>query len=223
MQSIESLARVERALAPYGIALAIACALALALLRPGRTRMLAALVVAAVPLGFVADLWAWQRFAVGHLDPTAALHLISDRVDARLVGDYSVAQFKVHAEFAAGFWLALVAGVDALGFLVAERRRAPRAAAPVQKLRPVEAPVSSFASLLLLMPLPTGAQLEVGPASAHQTVAAALEASATGDTIVVHPGLYRESLVLRRPVKLIGEAGAILDGGGHGTVVLLST
>jgi nitrous oxidase accessory protein len=73
----------------------------------------------------------------------------------------------------------------------------------------------------MFLPLPTGAQLEVGPASAHRTVAAALEASASGDTIVVHPGLYRESLVLRRPVRLIGEEGAILDGGGHGTVVLV--
>ena len=219
MRSIESLAQVERALAPYGIALAVACALALALLRPGRARTIAALVVASVPLGFVADLWFWQWYAVNHLEPTAALHLIADRIQARLIGDYSVAQFKVHAEFAAGFWLALVAGVDALGFLVAERRRAPRTAAPVQKPRPVAAPVSSFASLLLLMPLSTGAQLEVGPASAHKTVAAALEASANGDTIVVHPGLYRESLVLRRPVQLIGEDGAILDGGGHGTVV----
>jgi nitrous oxidase accessory protein len=221
MRSIESLAHVERMFAPYGMALAVACALALAFARGGRLRNLAALAVVAVPLGFVADLWFWQWYAVSHLEPTAALHLISNRIQARLVGDYSVAQFKVHAEFAAGFWLALVAAVDALGFLVAERRRAPRAAAPAPKPRPVGAPVSSFASLLLLLPLSNGTQLEVGPASSHRTVAAALEASAPGDTIVVHPGLYRESLVLRHPVRLIGEEGAILDGGGRGTVVLV--
>ena len=57
MRSIESLAHVERMLAPYGIALAVACALALAFARGGRLRTLAALAVAAVPLGFVADLW----------------------------------------------------------------------------------------------------------------------------------------------------------------------
>lgn len=223
MRSIESLATVERALAPYGIALAVACALALTLLRPGRTRTLAALVVASVPLGFVADLWMWQRFAITHLEPTAALHLISNRIKARLVGDYTVAQFKVHAEFAAGYWLALVAGVDALAFLFAERRRGGRAAGLVapRERRPVETPAATAAALLLLLPAAPGT-LEVGPASANRTVASALEASAPGDAIVVHAGVYRESLALRHPVRLLGEAGAILDGGGHGTVVLVA-
>src|SRR5262249_56065485 len=109
MRSIETLATVERALAPYGIALAVAGALALLGLRPGRLRKFAALIVVSVPIGFVVDLWAWQRFAVTHLEPSAALHLISNRIDARLVGDYAVAQFQVHAAFAAGFWLPLVA------------------------------------------------------------------------------------------------------------------
>ncbi len=41
----------------------------------------------------------------------------------------------------------------------------------------------------------------------------------SGDTIVVSPGVYRVNLVLKKPVTLVGQTGAILDGGGHGNVV----
>src|SRR5262249_58600551 len=137
MRSIETLASVERALAPYGIALAVAGALALLGLRPGRLRKLAALIVVSVPIGFVVDLWFWQRFAGTHLDPSAALHLISNRIDARLVGDYSVAQFQVHAAFSAGFWLARVAASYPRCFLFPEHRRPPpRRLVPRRRPRP---------------------------------------------------------------------------------------
>jgi nitrous oxide reductase family maturation protein NosD len=221
MRSIESLAEVERALAPYGVALAVLCALALPLLKSQRLRTLAALMVAAVPVGFVADLWFWQTWAVRHLEPTAALHLISNRIQAELVGDYDVAQFKVHAVFAAGFWLALVAAANALAFAFAERPRGERPVAPVRSPKPVERPVSSLASLLFFLPFAPGDRLEVGAGQPHATIASALAASRAGDEIVVHPGLYREHLVLDRAVKLVGEPGATIDGGETGTVVLM--
>src|SRR5262249_39592844 len=155
-----TLASVERALAPYGIALAVAGALALLGLRPGRLRKLAALIVVSVPIGFVVDLWAWQRFAVTHLEPSAALHLISNPIDARLVGHYAVARFRVHAAFAAGFWLALVAAADALGFLFAERRRRPpRGAVAARGERPVEARLAALASLFAFVPHAPASQL----------------------------------------------------------------
>jgi len=44
-----------------------------------------------VPAGFVVDLWAWQRYAITHLDPHASLNMIADRVDARVLGSYAVA------------------------------------------------------------------------------------------------------------------------------------
>lgn len=228
MLPIEELARFERTVAPYGIGLVVLGALALLFLKGGRLRTVAALAVAAVPLGFVADLWFWQRYAVTHLEPTAALHLISNRIQAELVGDYTVAQFKVHAEFAAGFWLAIVAAADALAFLFTERRRAQRPVAPVRSPRPVETPVASLASLLLFAPFSSqspdlaASRLEVGPGLPHATIASALAASQTGDTIVVHPGLYRENVVLDHAVRLVGEPGATIDGGEKGTVVLVS-
>lgn len=117
MRPMGSLARVERALAPFAMAAAVAAALALPALKE-RAANLSAAVVMLVPVGFVADLWAWQRYTVSHLDPRAALNLIADRVDAQLVGEYSVAQFHVLATFQTGFWFTLVAAAHVAAFLV---------------------------------------------------------------------------------------------------------
>lgn len=59
----------------------------------------------------------------------------------------------------------------------------------------------------------------VSPDGPFTTVSAALEGAAAGDTIRVAPGVYRERLVVERPVTLIGEGWPILDGGGEGNVV----
>lgn len=40
-----------------------------------------------------------------------------------------------------------------------------------------------------------------------------------GETIVVEPGTYQGSFVVRRPVHLVGEGLPVLDGGGEGTVL----
>lgn len=55
--------------------------------------------------------------------------------------------------------------------------------------------------------------LEVSPNGRWQTVAAAVSAAHSGDTVVVRRGVYREPLVvIDKPIVLTGEAGAILDG-----------
>jgi nitrous oxidase accessory protein len=64
------------------------------------------------------------------------------------------------------------------------------------------------------------AVLTVGPAG-FPSVTAALEAAGAGDTILVAPGVYREHLIIREPVTLVGEPGAILDGSGEGTVLTI--
>lgn len=63
------------------------------------------------------------------------------------------------------------------------------------------------------------ATLFVGPRGQHQTIADALAAAAPGDTVRVAPGVYREHLVVTRPVTLLGEPGAVIDGGGTGVVL----
>src|SRR5690606_33240402 len=77
MRSVGSFAPLERAAAPFGVGLVALLALALPLLPPGWPRRLAVAAVVAVPVFFVVDLWAWQRYAVTHLDPTASLSMIA--------------------------------------------------------------------------------------------------------------------------------------------------
>jgi len=48
---------------------------------------------------------------------------------------------------------------------------------------------------------------------------AALAAAATGDTVELGPGVHRGPLRIERTLVLRGAAGAIVDGGSHGTVL----
>src|SRR5690606_30032880 len=56
--------------------------------------------------------------------------------------------------------------------------------------------------------------LVVAPGGA--TLAGALAAARPGDRLVVRPGVYREpTLVVDKPVEVVGEPGAVLDGEGQ--------
>jgi nitrous oxidase accessory protein len=62
----------------------------------------------------------------------------------------------------------------------------------------------------------------VGPGTGHATIAAAVAAAAPYDTVRVRAGRYRERLVLDKPIVLVGEPGAVIDGGRAGTVVTIT-
>jgi len=61
--------------------------------------------------------------------------------------------------------------------------------------------------------------------SAATAVAASLQAridaAPPGATVTVH-GVERGPVVIRKPVRLVGEPGAVIDGGGRGTVVRIT-
>jgi nitrous oxidase accessory protein len=61
--------------------------------------------------------------------------------------------------------------------------------------------------------------LLVGPGGQHRTIGQALAAAAPWDTLRIAPGVYHEHLVVRRPVVLLGERGATLDGDGRDVVL----
>ncbi len=221
MRNLETFAPIERAVAPFAILLTALIALALPFLRPGWPRRFAMAAVIAVPFGFALDLFVWQQYAVTHLDPNAALNMISNRVQARIIGEYRVAQFRVNASFDAGFWLALVAGANVIGFWLAERRGRPSSGGGVSVSVP--APVAAAVALVVALGSfsgsATAATLEVGPHGAYRTVGAAIAAAAPGDEVVVKSGTYRERVRIDRPVVLRGEGAAIVDAGGRGTVI----
>lgn len=58
--------------------------------------------------------------------------------------------------------------------------------------------------------------IHVGVGGDFPTIGEALSAAAPGDRVVVHEGIYREpTLVVDRPVELVGEGWPILDGEGE--------
>ncbi|HVY48840.1 MAG TPA: nitrous oxide reductase family maturation protein NosD [Minicystis sp.] len=216
MRTIDTFAPVERALAPYGVGLVAAAALALPFVQRRRLRLGAAVLLVAVPLGFALDMWAWQKYAVTHLDTKAALSMIANRVEARLLGEYSVAQFHVKASFQAGFWLALAAAANGVAFVVSERSQAERPARAGTAL-------PAAAAVLLLASAPRAAMAATWVASPDgYSITAAVAKAAPGDRVIVRPGVYREHVVVDRALSLEGSPGAILDGGGSGTVVLVT-
>ncbi|HET9984903.1 MAG TPA: nitrous oxide reductase family maturation protein NosD [Longimicrobiales bacterium] len=64
--------------------------------------------------------------------------------------------------------------------------------------------------------------LVVGSGTRFGSVTAAVRAAAAGDTIVVPAGVYREpTIVVGRPVTLVGRPGAVLDGEGKRAILLV--
>lgn len=59
-----------------------------------------------------------------------------------------------------------------------------------------------------------------GPGSGA-TLADRLATARPGDTILVPAGVYGERLIIDRRVVLIGASGAVIDGGGKGTVITI--
>jgi nitrous oxidase accessory protein len=74
--------------------------------------------------------------------------------------------------------------------------------------------------LLLLGSLGWAApSVAVQPASFDLT--AALAAAQPGDTLYLPAGVYHGPLIIDKPITLQGEAGAVIDGGGQGDVVII--
>ncbi len=73
----------------------------------------------------------------------------------------------------------------------------------------------------LCLALLQAAQLVVGPGGFPE-IQQAIDAAGPGDTIVVSAGTHSGPIEISKPVVLIGEPGAVISGGGRGTVVRVS-
>ncbi|MBT2693911.1 nitrous oxide reductase family maturation protein NosD [Bacillus sp. ISL-55] len=77
-----------------------------------------------------------------------------------------------------------------------------------------------FLLLLLLLPINVFAdefEVEVG-----QSIQSAVDKAVNGDTILITPGLYKESVLINKGIFIKGEEGAIIDGGGEGNVITVT-
>ena len=83
--------------------------------------------------------------------------------------------------------------------------------------------------LVLLLALPVrqiradgGERLIVSPEGPYTTIAAALDDAEAGDIIEVRGGTYTTPLEIDKSVSLIGVDSPVLDGGGEGSLVIIS-
>ncbi len=102
------------------------------------------------------------------------------------------------------------------------RRRGPgRAAAAAMVLLLGRAPAAAAAPLADVYPPRQAATIVVDPKGPVRTLAAAIRAARAGDTLLVTPGLYRESgIVVDRRLVILGRPGAVLDGQGRAILLV---
>ncbi|WP_226645464.1 nitrous oxide reductase family maturation protein NosD [Mesobacillus subterraneus] len=75
---------------------------------------------------------------------------------------------------------------------------------------------------LLLLFIPMNAFAEEFKVERGQSIQRAVEGARNGDTILVAPGVYKESLVINKEVSIKGEEGTTIDGGGNGNVIMVT-
>jgi nitrous oxidase accessory protein len=68
-------------------------------------------------------------------------------------------------------------------------------------------------AVLFLAPAVGAVQIDVNPG---ESIQAAVDAAKPGDMLLVHAGIYRESLNITRRLSLVGEGGPMLDAGARG-------
>ncbi len=166
------------------------------------------LLIWLLPLGLVLDL-QWWLYRYGHsLDPKAPLRLPA--FTPRVVGVTRVMNFHNEAGLATGFWLLVAAAaVISLGpSLLRALWELPRA------LRPAAAAV-------LVLALALGGTRDAHAQAAPVRLADLIAAAEPGTAVHVPPGVYREQVVIDKPITLYGGRRAVIDGGGRGDVVVV--
>jgi nitrous oxidase accessory protein len=79
--------------------------------------------------------------------------------------------------------------------------------------------LGSAALLLGVAPTPRAHARTIEVSPAPGSVAAAIATAEPGDVVLLRPGTYAGPLEIARAITLRGEPGAVIDGGGRGTVL----
>lgn len=187
------------------------------------------------PLFFVADLQYWL-YHYGHtMNPEAPLNTGS--FTPKVFGTTKVWNFHSETSFGPGFYLLVAAAMVATGLppLIrwAQRRLRSRAAAEREPAKPAVRVAARAGRVIgakaLVLALLLGASA-LGMAHGRASVAAdtpsslqeRIAAAAPGDTVVVDGGVFRERVVIDKPLSLVGRNWPVIDGGGQGDVVTIA-
>ncbi|HVQ42474.1 MAG TPA: nitrous oxide reductase family maturation protein NosD [Vicinamibacterales bacterium] len=195
----------ETAVFPFAvIALVLLC-----LLSPLH-RMLRRLAVAAVamtPLAMLADL-QWRLYEFGHsLNPEAPIRL--KEFTPLVIGTTAMGNFKSLGMVSWGLACLALAAVLLWVPAVLARGRAPR-----RRRAGIEKAAVVAAVILVL----AGASQ---PSAQPMALQALVDAAQPGGTLDVPAGDYAGPVRIRGPLTVVTSEGASIDGGGHGSVVVI--
>ena len=165
---------------------------------------------AAAPLVGIADL-QWRLYAFGHsLNPKAPIRL--QPFTPLVIGQTSMGNFVSTGMIGWGFAV-IVAATIVLVLGARLEKKWSSQATPGARINP------ALAALLAIAVAVSAAEASVTPAADLQ---ARIDAAPRGSTLHVPAGVYRGPIVVQGPLTLIGEPGASIDGGGHGSVISIS-
>jgi nitrous oxidase accessory protein len=74
-------------------------------------------------------------------------------------------------------------------------------------------------AMVVLVWTPVTEAQELRAIAGERSLQEVLDVAAAGDTVRVGPGVHEGNFTVRTPLQLIGEPGAVLDGGGRGHVL----
>ncbi len=236
MKPIEEVTEMDLYI-PGSIALAVAALLVGFV--AWRRRWFQALTVLAFwffPLFFVADLQYWL-YHYGHtMDPEAPLNTGS--FTPKVFGTTKVWNFHSETSFGPGFYLLLAAAL-AITVLpptirwAQERWRRSRVSVDTEAAQPAvrvaaragrAAAVKAIVFALLVSVAALGfAAREVSAAATEgPSLQERIAAAAPGDAVIVDGGVFREQVVIDKPLSLIGRNWPVIDGDGQGDVVTIA-
>jgi nitrous oxidase accessory protein len=156
--------------------------------------------------------WSMKRrlFQFGNdLDPEAPITM--DPFTPPMFGEFRIAQFATYSYFGLGTTLCFIAGVLVTLALYLHVTRV--------RWIPPGRPAPAMLVLALSFLFGSTADAEQVVAEPFVSLRHALAVARSGDTVRVPAGVHKGPFVIEHSITLIGDAGAVLDGRGAGTVV----
>jgi nitrous oxidase accessory protein len=212
MPAVEAPA-LETSLFPIGIGLLVVLCLA----APAHAWLRRAAVASTVlmPIGILADL-QWRLYDFGHaLNPTAPIRL--KPFTPLVIGQTHMGNFVSTAMVSWG--VACLVGAALLlwvGGRLSARRDAGRRMPDARRAAAVAA---MFVLAIVLPAVRAPATQASAPTGLLQ---ARIDATPRGGTLVVPAGIHAGPILIRGPLWVVAEPGAIIDGGGFGSVVTIA-
>jgi nitrous oxidase accessory protein len=201
-----------------------------------KRRLWKALIIAAfwtLPLFFLADI-QWWLYHYGHtMDSHAALNTGS--FTPKVVGSTKVWNFHSETRLQTGFYLMLAAALvitfvpPAVAMFARWRARARHAPAGAGAKARTTRGHGAAAIVLFTVALAAStlwpahrAAAQDAEAGSSLTIQQRIDRAAPEDIVVVDGGVFRESIVINKPISLVGRNSPVIDGGGQGDVVTIS-